>query len=126
MATVIPAAPTATPVSSESISLGHEAAKLGSIKERLEETKIRALIYQRWVLLGAIVAIFIVLNYMVISMVGEAFEVDRQLLTDKTATVPQFVTKEVLMSLIGATVIQVGAAVYAIVKFLFPGDEGAR
>jgi hypothetical protein len=73
-------------------------------------------------MVGVIAGIFIGLNYSVMSFVHEAFLQDLQQMAANPPLKPadRLVTTNVLMSLVGATVVQVGVAVIAIVSYLFP------
>lgn len=63
-------------------------------------------------------ALFIWLNYKVINFVHEVF-----IYEGTKSTPPTIITKEVLMSLIGATTVQVGVAIVAIFAYLFPKSK---
>lgn len=69
-----------------------------------------------------IAAIFIGLNWAVIHFVEIAFDQDVALLKAGTVKTPadRVITTNVFVSLIGATVVQVGVAIIAIVNYLFP------
>lgn len=71
-----------------------------------------------WVIAG----IFIGLNGAVMLFVYEAFLNDVAQMAANPPLKPEnrLITTEVVMSLIGATVVQVGVAVIAIVSYLFP------
>jgi hypothetical protein len=103
--------------------LGQEAAQLGEIDE---ETKARirsmdADTRARLLMALVISALFIVLNAAVIFLVWNAFNADISLLRDKLIQDSQrLITENVFMSLIGATVVQVGVTLVAITGYLFP------
>ena len=66
-------------------------------------------------------ALFIVLNAAVIFLIWNAFNADISLLRDKLIQDSQrLITENVFMSLIGATVVQVGVTLVAITGYLFP------
>ena len=75
-----------------------------------------------------IAAIFIWLNWEVMRLVSRAFDQDMQMMQKFPQTFKpsdRVVTPNVFMSLIGATVVQVGIATVAIVSYLFPKKPGS-
>ncbi len=66
-----------------------------------------------------IAIVFVGLNCAVMWFVYRVFKADIAFILAKTDTA-RIVTTEVLMSLIGATVVQVGVTIVAIVNYLFP------
>ena len=103
--------------------LNQEAAQLGKIDE---ETKARirsmdADTRARLLMALGISVLFIVLNAAVIFLIWNAFNVDMSLLKEKVIQSNQrLITENVFMSLIGATVVQVGVTLVAITSYLFP------
>ena len=84
---------------------------------------INANTISRLLMVLVIAGIFIGLNWAVMSFVSEAFLNDvEQMKANPPLIKPsdRLITTEVVMSLIGATVVQVGVAVIAIVSYLFP------
>ena len=73
----------------------------------------------RSVMAIAIAAIFIWLNYAVMSFVRDVYQADL-VAVKAVPTASRIVTTGVLQSLIGATVVQVGIAIVAIMSYLFP------
>lgn len=75
----------------------------------------------RLLMVTVITVLFIVLNAAVIFLVWTAFSADISLLKDKLIQNNQrLITENVFMSLIGATVVQVGLTLVAITGYLFP------
>lgn len=84
---------------------------------------INANTISRLLMVLVIAGIFIGLNWAVMSFVREAFLNDvAQMAANPPLIKPEdrLITTEVVISLIGATVVQVGVAVIAIVSYLFP------
>ncbi|SFE72471.1 hypothetical protein [Nitrosomonas sp. Nm166] len=107
--------------------LDQEAAQLTGVSE---ETKARirsmdADTRARLLMTLAIVVLSILLNVAVIFLVWQAFSVDIVLLREKLIQNDQrLITENVFMSLIGATVVQVGVTLVAITNYLFPKNNG--
>ena len=103
--------------------LNQEAAQLGEIDEETK-ARIRSIDADTRVRLWMAVVItvlFIALNAAVIFLVWTAFSADIALLKDKLIQNNQrLITENVFMSLIGATVVQVGVTLVAITGYLFP------
>ena len=79
--------------------------------------------WARLLMVGVIAVIFVGLNYGVMHLVRDVFDSDIRFLAEKPPTIKateRVVTTQLLMSLIGATVVQVGVALIAIVSYLFP------
>lgn len=107
--------------------LNQETAQLGEIKEeamariRSMDTNTRV---RLWMAL-AISSLFILLNAAVIFLIWNAFNADISLLREKLIQNDQrLITENVFMSLIGATVVQVGVTLVAIISYLFPKNTG--
>jgi hypothetical protein len=83
---------------------------------------MRSDMFNRKVMVVVLAALFLVANAAVFTLVFEAFHEDVALLTSAHPISPaeRLVTPHVLMALIGGTVVQVGAAIIAIVGYLFP------
>jgi len=91
---------------------GIEGAKRASI---LWDIGLRAF------MVAVVSGIFIWLNWQVIEFVLGALALDEKMLAAKTITpADRLVTSEVMMALIGATVIQTGVGFIAITSYLFP------
>ena len=86
--------------------------------DAIEELKVTSLIGQRDTLLRAMVKVFTGLNGGVYLLTAAAWG-----WTAYSGKYP-IVTENVLMSLIGATVVQAGIAFLAITRFLFPPVNG--
>lgn len=97
----------------------------------LEEEKARALIQGirsdtmlRVYLVVAMVVLFIILNLFVIRLIENALEIDVSMIQDKQIQpADRLVTDNVLMTLIGATVVQLGAVILAIAHYFFPRNK---
>ncbi|MDB5904201.1 MAG: hypothetical protein JWM26_3079 [Betaproteobacteria bacterium] len=107
----------------QTISIADEAEKMGGI-DPLTKAKIFGLNADTISRAGMVVVIgmiFVGLNWAVIDLVTWAFREDLVLLRAKTLTpADRVITTNVFMSLIGATVVQVGVATISIVSYLFP------
>jgi hypothetical protein len=92
------------------------------LKERVEIDSIKANTSSRKLMVWVIACIFIGLNGAVMFFIHEAFlnDVAQMSATSPLKPEDRLITTEVVMSLIGATVVQVGIAVIAIVSYLFP------
>lgn len=103
--------------------LNQEAAELGEIDEETR-ARIRSIDADTRVRLWMAVmmsVLFIALNAAVIFLVWTAFNDDIALLKDRLIQNNQrLITENVFMSLIGATVVQVGVTLVAITGYLFP------
>lgn len=95
-----------------------------TLEEEEVRTKLlgqRADIVLRVLMVLVVAGIFIWLNYEVMKFIKAVFAADLAMLKTSPAYVP-IVKTEVLMSLIGATVIQVGVATITIMAYLFPKE----
>jgi hypothetical protein len=75
---------------------------------------------------GAIVVAFLIVNGGVLLGIWVAFRTDIELLTQsgsKFAAADRLVTTNLLMTLVGATTVQLGALIVLIGKYLFPVSE---
>lgn len=115
----------------QTVALSAEAANLGSVdqrRRRAEILSINADTLSRAFMVVVIAAIFIWLNWEVMRLVSRAFDQDMQMMQKFPQTFKpsdRVVTPNVFMSLIGATVVQVGIATVAIVSYLFPKKPGS-
>lgn len=107
--------------------LNQETAQLGEINEeakariRSMDTNTRVRLWMALV----ISTLFILLNAAVIFLIWNAFNADISLLREKLIQNDQrLITENVFMSLIGATVVQVGVTLVAIISYLFPKNTG--
>ena len=109
------------------VSLTTDRGDVGKISE-MEKAKVGALkadTISRALLVVVIAGIFIGLNWAVIDFVRTAFAADMELLGKGTIKATErVVSTNVFMSLIGATIVQVGIAIIAIVNYLFPKNPG--
>ena len=89
--------------------------KMARIRSMDTDTRVRL-----WMAL-VISALFIILNAAVMLLVWNAFQADMSLIRAKLIQSNQrLITDKVFMSLIGATVVQVGVTLVAITGYLFP------
>ena len=106
------------------LQLGQEAKQLGTISVKEAEARIRSMDADTKVRSRMAVTIgmlFVALNAAVIYLVWNAINADIALLRDKLIQNNQrLITENVFMSLIGATVVQVGITLVAITGYLFP------
>jgi hypothetical protein len=115
-----------------SISVPTGRLVLGEIEQKVgeldQETRARVLSTNAdtvlRIVMGLVIAgIFIGLNFGVMKLVWHAFDADLSMM-EKFPQVfkpsDRAITANVFMSLIGATVVQVGVATIAIVSYLFP------
>ena len=94
---------------------------VSSGRDRALVWSIYADIVARLIMVTVIAVIFYWLNSEVMQFVRDAFAEDVKLLTAKIITSEnRVVTNNVIVSLVGATVVQVGAAIVVIVSYLFP------
>lgn len=107
--------------------LNQETAQLGEINEeakariRSMDTNTRVRLWMALV----ISSLFILLNAAVIFLIWNAFNADISLLREQLIQNDQrLITENVFMSLIGATVVQVGVTLVAIISYLFPKNTG--
>jgi hypothetical protein len=105
------------------LELDTQVGDLGTVDEETR-ARIRSMDADtrvRIVMALAISALFVALNAAVIYLVWHAFNADIRLLQAKLISPGQrLVTDSVFMSLIGATVVQVGVILVAIAGYLFP------
>jgi hypothetical protein len=111
---------------SKTVSLSDEVAAVGKLdpKEEAEILSINANTWARLVMVLVIAGIFIGLNWAVMSLVRHAYAQDLEMMKMPGAIFRpehRVVTTEVF---IGATVVQVGIAIVAIVSYLFPKKAG--
>ena len=112
------------------ITLTEEANKLGEI-DPLTDAKIESIkadTRSRRFMVIVMALIFVGLNAAVIAMVAWAYSEDMTLLKMPNSVFKssdRVITTQVFMSLIGATVVQVGVATIAIVTYLFPKKNGS-
>ncbi len=116
--------------SSGPIQLLQEAAPVpGEIEEKEARSRILGRNVDtlgRGLLIIVMAVIFIWLNRSVMNFVTVAYDMDIKQMT-KTPVIlkptERLVTTEVILSMIGATVVQVGVAFVAIVSYLFPKSK---
>lgn len=75
---------------------------------------------------AALVGLFIFLNWQVMDFVAKALQQDAKLLAASkfNGAYKALITPEVVMALITATAVQLGAAIITIVGYLFPKPRG--
>jgi len=108
----------------EPVRLTEREKLLGEIQEEKARAEIRSIdadtSTRLWVA-GVITLLFVGLNAAVIWLVWNAFAADVELLKSKMIQNNQrLITENVFMSLVGATVVQVGVTLVAITGYLFP------
>jgi sterol desaturase/sphingolipid hydroxylase (fatty acid hydroxylase superfamily) len=98
-----------------------ERATTGRIEEATAKGLLADILY-RGLMVFVVAVMFIGLNASVMWFIKEAFLHDLAAMATKPPMLPadRLVTTNVLMSLIGATVIQTGIGFIAIVSYLFP------
>jgi hypothetical protein len=103
------------------VTLPADVGGVSSGMDRARVFSVYADIIARLVIVAVIAWIFYWLNNEVMGFVRLAYAEDNKLVTAKLITAEnRVITNGVVMSLVGATVVQVGAAVVAIVSYLFP------
>ncbi len=127
--------PIATPELLDQMYQGGAAIKVGaaaapdvpSPSERRENEVIAGLRTDRCLrIIMALVmtVLFVALNWAVIHMIQHAVMLDDQRLAAKIITPEQStITEKTYIALVGATAVQVAAAVLTIVRYLFPGSK---
>ncbi|MET3109573.1 hypothetical protein AAKU67_004492 [Oxalobacteraceae bacterium GrIS 2.11] len=137
-----PGAPTAVPIKTEFIhladlesengrilTLGDEENSVGRVNP-LETAKARSITADTWfrgVMVLVVCGIFIWLNWNVMSFLRAAFAQDNLNLIAKPP-IPasdRLITSNVVMTLIGATVVQTGVGFIAVMSYLFPKRAAA-
>lgn len=103
-------------------------ASIGRISDR-EKAEVASIRTDTWVragMAGALVVLFIVLNWQVMNFVTSALRQDAFLLISGNfnGSYKALITPEVVMALITATAVQLGAAIITIVGYLFPKPKG--
>jgi len=104
------------------VSVLAEEERIGNAVETATARSIRADIWLRIGMVVVVCGIFIWLNWQVIDFVKDALRLD---IAQAAATPPlppehRLITSNVVMSLIGATVVQTGIGFIAITSYLFP------
>lgn len=108
----------------EPIKLAEAEKHVGNIEEEKQRAVIRSIDADTktrlWVA-GVMTVLFVGLNAAVIFLIWHAFAADVDLLKSKLIQNNQrLITENVFMSLVGATVVQVGVTLVAITGYLFP------
>ena len=108
------------------LDVATEEGRVGNAVETATARSIRADIWLRIGMVVVVCSIFIWLNWRVIEFVQEALRLD---IARMNATPPmppehRLVTSQVVMALIGATVVQTGIGFIAITSYLFPRRGG--
>jgi hypothetical protein len=107
---------------SETLNLNEEESKTTGLIEEATAKGLRADILYRGCMVLVVTVMFIGLNASVMWFIKEAFfhDLASMAATQPTQHTDRLVTTNVLMALIGATVIQTGMGFIAIVSYLFP------
>lgn len=110
----------------ESINLSDTPIGRISDREKAEVASIRTDTWVRACMAAALVGLFIFLNWQVMNFVGKALQQDAKLLAASqfNGVYKALITPEVVMALITATAVQLGAAIITIVGYLFPKPRG--
>jgi hypothetical protein len=103
------------------IDLDDDVKSFGLI-EKAHVFRVNADTWSRIAMIGCILIIFIGLNSAVMYFIFQAFEQDTARFQTVANLRPEdrLVTTSVVLSLIGATVVQVGSAIAMIALYLFP------
>lgn len=105
---------------------------VGTVDEHEKRARlwsINADTFSRVFMVLVIAVIFVGLNWLVMRLVERAFDSAVQMMQkfpEEFKPGDRVITANVFMSLIGATVVQVGVATVAIVSYLFPKKPGVR
>jgi hypothetical protein len=114
----------------EVVRLDDAAVKksVGNATEKAKAWGIHIDNFSRGALVVVMCILFIWLNRSVVNFVQVVFAEDVKHLSKLAAgaTPSRVVTTEVLMTLIGSTAVQVGAAILTIVAYLFPKNRGGN
>lgn len=105
------------------VDLGIEEAKIGQTPvEQATARSINADMWFRGLMVTVVCGIFIWLNTGVMAFVREAFAHDsaRMIAVPPMPAADRLITSNVVMALIGATVVQTGVGFIAIMTYLFP------
>jgi hypothetical protein len=112
------------------VNLQEEENEVGRFLEPKERAVIFGMYADTWSRIGMVIVmavIFVGLNWMVLVFLRDAFSADVRMLESKPPILQaadRLITANVLMTLIGATVVQVGVSIAAIVSYLFPKTSG--
>lgn len=115
--------PPITPGQGATVNLGDEESKIGPTPvEQATALSITADMWFRGLMVLAVCGIFIWLNMGVMTFVRDAFAHDsaRMIATPPMPSADRLITSNVVMALIGATVVQTGVGFIAIMSYLFP------
>lgn len=93
--------------------------------EQPEFDSARAINRQRWVMIGVICAIFLLLNGVVCYLINKTIDLEFALMASGRVleSSQRIVTNGVFMALIGATVVQTGLVIRGISNFLFRDEK---
>lgn len=108
------------------VNLSTEENEVGSTP--VEEATARSIAADMWFrgfMVLVVCGIFIWLNMRVMSFVHEAFihDVQRMVATPPMLAADRLITSNVVMTLIGATVVQTGVGFIAVMSYLFPKNR---
>ncbi len=109
---------------SKQVDLRSAADQSGSLEEQRTRAQIQGIKHDnflRIVLVLAMITLFVALNFFVIDLISRALDVDVAMIQQKQITpADRLITDNVLVSLIGATVVQLGAVILAMAHYFFP------
>lgn len=98
------------------VNLGAHASRLGSARAN----SIYVDIVLRFLMVVVVSGIFIWLNHGVLDIVAEVMKSDKEMLVARQITASdRLITSNVIMALVGATVVQTGIGFIAICTYLF-------
>lgn len=106
----------------EVFNVAAEEGRIGNAVESATARSITADIWLRVAMVVVVCGIFIWLNWRVIDFVQQALQLDLERMQANPPLPPEhrLVTSNVVMALIGATVVQTGIGFIAITSYLFP------
>ena len=109
------------------VNLPAEERKLGNVLEEATAASMKWDIGFRALMLVVVCTIFVGLNWSVMAFVNHALAQDlaQMAAMPPMAAADRLITSNVVMSLIGATVVQTGIGFIAITSYLFPKRAGA-
>lgn len=112
------------------LKLDDKEQEVGDVTPAVTKARVFGLYADTWarmIMVLVIALIFVGLNWAVMGLLRDAFVSDLKFLAEKPPTIKpmeRVITTQLLMALIGATVVQVGVAIIAIVSYLFPKTRG--
>lgn len=104
---------------------GSDVERVGRV-EAAQALSIASDIWLRAFMVAVVSGIFIWLNWQIVELVKEALQRDATLMSARPPlpAADRLITPNVIMALIGATVVQTGVGFIAITSYLFPKRTG--